>query len=173
MTRSNPTRLGCFSQRQGLYYSSVVVLPGESTGGATLDGPLRLMNCELRYSQRARSGLRVLWDNDSIRLYELSGQVRCRDEGRASIWADMRRGTLCSTLNRTLADTRFMKGEDTDVPGSSMALKPENAKERALVQASCVPRASRRVARDDPQRRMCTVQVAASRRTSRRSALYT
>ncbi len=104
------------------------------------------MNCELRYSQCARSGLGGLWDNDSIKLYELSEQVRCRDEGRTSIWADMRRGTL----NRTLADTRFMKGEDTDVPGSSMALKPENAKERALVQASCVPRASRRVARDDP-----------------------
>jgi hypothetical protein len=76
------------------------------------------MNCELRYSQRARSGLRVLWDNDSIKLYELSEQVRCRDEGRASIWADMRRGTLHNTLNRTLADTRFMKGEDTDVPAA-------------------------------------------------------
>jgi hypothetical protein len=40
------------------------------------------------------------------------------------------------------------------------------------VQASRVPRAGRRVACDNPYCRVCTVQVA-SRRTSRRSAVYT
>jgi hypothetical protein len=116
----------------------IVVFTGDfnqlpPAGGTTLDSPLRLMNYELRYSQRVRSGLKILWDNDNVKLYELSEQVRCRDEWWASIWADMRRGTLSRT------DISFMKGEDTDVPGSFMALKPENAKERVLCkQAACL-----------------------------------
>jgi hypothetical protein len=124
--------------RMHLFGGVIVVFTGDfnqlpPAGGTTLDSPLRLMNYELRYSQRVRSGLKILWDNDNVKLYELSEQVRCRDEWWASIWADMRRGTLSRT------DISFMKGEDTDVPGSFMALKPENAKERVLCkQAACL-----------------------------------
>jgi hypothetical protein len=150
----------------------IVVFTGDfnqlpPAGGTTLDSPLRLMNYELRYSQRVRSGLKILWDNDNVKLYELSEQVRCRDEWWASIWADMRRGTL----SRTDIDQLY-EGQGHGRPGIFHGIEARERQGEGAVQASRVPRAGRRVACDNPYCRVCTVQVA-SRRTSRRSAVYT
>ena len=93
-----------------VFVGDFVQLP--PTGGTTLDTPPQSTMHHLTPDSEIRGGLKLFWDNDQLKLVELTEQVRCDDAWWISIWVAMRFGKLSPT------DIDFLHGQATTVPGS-------------------------------------------------------
>jgi len=112
----SPLRMKLFGGKAVVLVGDFVQLP--PAAGTTMDSPLQLMAFELKYKQNIRSGLKLLWDNPNVRLYELTEQIRIVDAWWSAVCTSMRSGTLSSTY------IEFMHGKNTLVPGSFLETQP-------------------------------------------------
>ena len=114
-----------------IFCGDFVQLP--PTGGTTLDTPPDATFQHLLPSHVIRAGLKLFWDNEQLKLFELCEQVRADDEWWVSVWIAMRFGTLSSI------DMDFLHGLDTPVPGSFLngAVLCQSEQCLALVHEPC------------------------------------